>query len=122
MTGPEMLEICQRQVYQAWTAYRRAPQGDDLAVFVYASGPREIQVMIAPREVVVGQLTAEGVDFSKHPEVQTCASQNNPTPSIGIWVIVGLEDDDTRERTVFVTRFVEPVFARIGGGTTIGIA
>jgi hypothetical protein len=122
MTGPEMIEICKRQVYQAWVTYRRAPEGDDLAVFVYTSGPGKIEILVAPRLTLIGQLSSEGVDFSKHPELQTRASENNPTPAIGIWVIVGLEKDDTQERSVFITRFVEPLFGRFGGGATIGVA
>lgn len=120
MTGPEIIEACKGQLYEAWREYRTRPLGDDLAVFAFEKGEGEIQLILAPREHLIEQLSTEGVDFSPYPEIRTRASENNPMPAIGIWVVIGQEE--AGKRTIFVTRFIEPLFGRIGGGVRVGQA
>lgn len=120
MTASEIIDACKHQLYEAWLKARTSPIGDDAAAFVYVSAPKEIQIVLGPREGIVERLTSEGVDFSQFPEVNTKASENNPIPSVAIWVIVGIEVAEKR-RQVYVTKFMEPLFGRMGG-TVMGEA
>jgi hypothetical protein len=121
MKGEEIFELCKRHVYEAWLKYRTTPAGNDLAAFVYVSGPNQIQLIVAPRTSLLRQLNSEGVDFSKNPELNGCASEPAPFPVIGIWVIIGEEDDDG-QRSISVAKFIEPIFGRLGGGAIVGKA
>lgn len=120
MTPAEIIDACKHQLYEAWLKARSSPIGDDAAAFVYVSAPKEIQIVMGPREGLVERLTSEGVDFSEFPEVQTRASENNPIPSVAIWVIIGVEGE-AQKRQVYVTKFMEPLFGRMGG-TVMGEA
>lgn len=120
--GMALIERFKGQIYDRWREMRGSDGGADLAIFLYERGEHEVAVMMGPREDIIAKLSQQGVDFSKSPEVQKPASENNPFPAIGLWVIVGLEPNDASERRVAITRFVEPVLGRIGGGVTIGQA
>lgn len=121
MTGQEIFEVCKSQVYEAWRRSRSQPHGDDLVAFLFLSAPGEVQIVIAPRESLIAQLTTEGVDFTKYPEIQCRASERTPIPAFGIWVIVGV-DDGAGERSISVMKFIEPLFGRLGGGAAVGQA
>jgi hypothetical protein len=115
MNGLEILEVCKKQVYDAWKHWRASGEpSDDLAAFVYVTEPAEVHIALGTREKVMGVLDGEGVDFTKHPELTAPANGDTPTPSLGLWVIVALLDDDDTKREVYVTRMIEPLFSGLG--------
>lgn len=117
-----LIERFKEPIYERWLAMRTKEGGEDLAVFMYKKSDTEIAIVIAPRLQLIEDLSGEGVDFSHSPQVQTPASANTPFPALGLWVIVGLEGGDPKQRRVAITKFIEPLLGRIGGGVVMGKA
>ena len=117
MTGPEIMDKFKEHLYDAWTQWRVSEDAEttDVAAFVhYEAEARELTVAFGAREDVLEGLKGEGVDITKHPELEKSASADAPVLSIAIWVIIGLKPA-TEKREVWVTRMIEPLLSRMSG-------
>jgi hypothetical protein len=124
--GMALVDRFRAAIYSQWRDRRGKDGGEDLAAFIFERGDHEVGVVVCPRQELLNDLTRYGVDFSNMPDLQKPASEDNPFPAMGLWIIVGLEPMTGGEAQpklpVAITKFVEPLLARMGGGLTVGQA